>query len=96
MNALRGADLVARGREFERAIEIAMNALMIGPTVTHPDRDDYGTIVVGGAPAWTPNELTVDAPDVGMVQVRWSDSVDRTQPYWEYAVELRAAAVHGT
>lgn len=41
------------------------------------------------APAWTPNELTVEPPAPGMVKVRWLDSVDPTQLYWEYADELR-------
>lgn len=68
-------------RGYRVAMEIAMNALMIGPTVKHPDRDDCVTVVVGSASAWTPNELTVDPPDAGMVKVRWSDSADRTQLY---------------
>ena len=45
------------------------------------------------APAWTPNELTVDPPAAGMVKVRWFHSVDPAQLYWEYAVELRPAAI---
>lgn len=61
--------------------------------VTHPDRDDHGTVVDSNAPAWTPNELTIDPPDAGMVKVRWSDSADPTQLYWEYAAELRPAEV---
>ncbi|MEN4464341.1 hypothetical protein VXE65_20215 [Mycolicibacterium conceptionense] len=60
--------------------------------VVHPDRDDRGLVVAGAAPAWTPNELTVDPPDAGMVKVRWSDSVDRAALYWEYVAELRPMA----
>lgn len=60
--------------------------------VVHPDRDDSGLVVAGGAPAWTPNELAVDPPDAGMVKVRWSDSADRAALYWEYVAELRPMA----
>lgn len=56
--------------------------------VVRPGRDDSGLVVAGGAPAWTPNDLTVDPPDAGMVKVRWSDSADRTALYWEYVAEL--------
>ena len=67
-----------------------------GAGVTHPDRDDTGTVIDSGDPAWTPNELTDTAPAADMVKVRWSDSVDPTQLYWEYSAELRvvAGAVH--
>lgn len=61
--------------------------------VTHPDRLDHGAVTDSAAAAWTPNELAVDPPDSGMVKVRWFDSVDRTQLYWEYAAELRPADV---
>ncbi len=57
--------------------------------VTHPDRKDSGVVVDNSAPAWTPNELAVEPPAPGMVKVRWLDSVDPTQLYWEYADELR-------
>jgi hypothetical protein len=73
-----------------------MNELMIGATVAHPDRDDLGTVLIGNAPAWTPNDLTVKPPDGGMVKVRWFDSVDATQIYWEYAALLRPVEVHST
>jgi hypothetical protein len=63
-----------------------------GAAVTHPERDGDGAVVGGAAPAWTPDELTAAPPDAGMVKVRWSDSVDRTQLYWEYTSELRLAA----
>lgn len=56
--------------------------------VTHPDRPDHGVVTDSDSPAWTPNELTANPPDVGMVRVRWSDSVDAAQLYWEYAGEL--------
>lgn len=46
-------------------------------------------MVDSDAPAWTPNELTVTPPAPGMVKVRWFDSVDTTQIYWEYAAELQ-------
>ena len=62
--------------------------------VTHPDRQDQGVVVESGAPAWTPNELTVDPPDAGMVKVRWFDSADGKQLYWEYVAELHSAEVH--
>lgn len=62
-------------------------------SVTHPDRPDHGVVVDSDAPAWTPNELTVNSPDIGMVKVRWSDSVDVAQLYWEYADELRPTEV---
>ena len=62
--------------------------------VTHPDRQDRGAVVDGNAPAWTPNELTAEPPDAGMVSVRWFDSVDTSQLYWEYAAELRPTDVH--
>jgi len=52
--------------------------------VTHGDRDDLG----GDAPAWTPNDLTVEPPDVGMVKVQWADGLNPSQLYWEYAAEL--------
>lgn len=42
--------------------------------VTHPDRD--GIVIAGDGSAWTPNELSATPPDVGMVKVRWFDSVD--------------------
>jgi hypothetical protein len=58
--------------------------------VTHPDRDDHGTVADSNAPAWTPNELTIDPPDTGMVKVRWFDSADPTQLYWE--IRCRASA----
>lgn len=58
--------------------------------VTHPDHTDVGTVIDSAAPAWTPNDLTFDAPDDGMVKVRWADSADPTQLYWEYLAELRA------
>ena len=61
--------------------------------VTHPDRKDSGVVVDDKAPAWTPNELTVDPPAPGMVKVRWRDSVDPNQLYWEYADELRPMPV---
>lgn len=60
--------------------------------VTHPDRSDVGTIdssTAPASPAWTPNDLTADAPDAGMVKVRWSDSADPAQLYWEYLAELQ-------
>lgn len=57
-------------------------------TVTHPDRSDIGTVIDSPAPAWTPDELSPDAPDDAMVKVRWSDSADPTQLYWEYLAEL--------
>lgn len=60
--------------------------------VTHPDRSDVGTIVSNTAPAWTPNDLTADAPAAGMVKVRWSNSADPTQLYWEYLAELHPVA----
>ncbi len=74
-------------------------ALMAGAktsvVVTHPDRGDVGRVVDTARPAWTPNELTVQAPAAGMVKVCWSDSADRTQLYWEYSAELReASTVH--
>lgn len=50
-------------------------------------------VVDDKAPAWTPNELTVDPPAPGMVKVRWRDSVDPNQLYWEYADELRPMPV---
>lgn len=59
--------------------------------VTHADRQEHGTVVDTSAPAWTPNELTTEPPDAGMVKVRWSDSADTSQLYWEYAAELRPA-----
>lgn len=59
--------------------------------VTHPDRQDHGTVVNSSEPAWTPNDLTTEPPDAGMVKVRWLDSADATQLYWEYAAELRPA-----
>lgn len=59
--------------------------------VTHPDRQDHGTVVDSSGPAWTPNELTTEPPDAGMVKVRWSNSADATQLYWEYAAELQPA-----
>ncbi|UBV20379.1 hypothetical protein H8Z59_24395 [Mycolicibacterium fortuitum] len=62
--------------------------------VVHPDRPDHGTVDASDSPAWTPNDLTLDPPDTGMVKVRWSDSVDTTQLYWEYAAELRTAEAH--
>lgn len=62
--------------------------------VTHPDRDDRGTVIDSADPAWTPDELTTTAPDADMVKVRWSASVDPTQLYWEYASELHACEVH--
>lgn len=63
----------------------AMRAL-----VTHPDHQGHGTVVDNAAPAWTPDELTIEPPAAGMVKVRWHDSVDTDQLYWEYAAELRA------
>lgn len=56
--------------------------------MAHPDRQDGGVVVEGTASAWTPNDLTTEPPDVGMVKVRWSDSVDRSALFWEYAAEL--------
>ena len=61
--------------------------------VTHSDRDDCGTVVDSVNPAWAPDELAVTAPAPGMVKVRWSDSADPTQLYWEYLDELRAVRV---
>lgn len=61
--------------------------------VTHPERDDYGTVVDSVHPAWTPEELAVAPPAPGMVKVRWSDSADPSQLYWEYLDELRAVGV---
>lgn len=61
--------------------------------VTHPDHRDVGRIVDGPAPAWTPNELTVDPPAAGMVKVCWFDSADPTQLFWEYADELKCVTV---
>lgn len=61
-----------------------------GTAVTHPERTDIGTVIASDTPAWTPNDLTFDAPDGGMVKVRWPDSADPTQLYWEYVAELRA------
>lgn len=55
----------------------------------HPERDDCGTVVDSVNPAWTPNVPTATPPDAGMVKVRWSDSADPTQLYWEYLAELR-------
>ncbi|MFY2859276.1 MULTISPECIES: hypothetical protein [Mycobacterium] len=55
----------------------------------HHERDDCGTVVDSVNPAWTPNVLTATPPDGGMVKVRWSDSADPTQLYWEYLAELR-------
>jgi hypothetical protein len=68
-----------------------MAATSAGRVVTHPDRHDSGTVTDTDAPAWTPNDLAVDAPDAGIVKVRWSDSADPTHFYWEYVTELRAA-----
>lgn len=57
--------------------------------VMHSERDDCGTVVDSVNPAWTPNVLTATPPDAGMVKVRWCDSADPTQLYWEYIAELR-------
>lgn len=57
--------------------------------VTHPDREGTGIVVNSDGQAWTPNDLTAAPPAAGMVKVRWSDSVDPTQLYWEYFAELR-------
>lgn len=56
--------------------------------VSHPDRHDSGTIVNSKQAAWTPEFLTGIPPDVGMVKVRWSNSVDPSALFWEYADEL--------
>jgi hypothetical protein len=61
-----------------------------GVFVMHPDRDDHGTVVHDRTAAWTPDELTIEPPDAGMVKVRWSDAADPTQLYWEYVSELTA------
>lgn len=63
-------------------------------TVTHPDHgDELGTVVDDARrAAWTPNDLTVVAPDFGMVKVRWADSVDPQTLFWEYSSELHCAA----
>ncbi|ORW24560.1 hypothetical protein AWC17_03185 [Mycobacterium nebraskense] len=61
--------------------------------VTHPDRADTGTVIDSAGPAWTPDALTATPPDADMVKVRWSDSADPMQIYWEYASELRATEV---
>ncbi|MBU8820873.1 hypothetical protein KL864_33960 [Mycolicibacterium goodii] len=67
----------------------ASKSAAIRGRVTHPDRQGHGAVVDSDAPAWTPNELTVTPPAPGMVKVRWFDSVDTTQIYWEYAAELQ-------
>lgn len=65
--------------------------------VTHPERDSPGTVVnQGGAPAWTPDELTATPPDAGMVKVRWNDSADPAALFWEYSRELSAALTNDT
>lgn len=56
--------------------------------VAHTDRQERGAVVDSTAPAWTPNDLTTEPPDSGMVKVRWSDSVDQSALFWEYAAEL--------
>lgn len=79
------------------AVEIgqyASKCAAIRGLVTHPDRQDRGAIADGDEPAWTPNELTAEPPDAGMVKVRWFDSVDTNQLYWEYAAELRPTDAH--
>lgn len=61
------------------------------PLVTHPDRGaELGTVSAAGRPAWTPNDLTTEPPDTGMVKVHWHDSFDPESLYWEYAQELQA------
>lgn len=59
--------------------------------VTHPRRQGYGEVGDTDAPAWTPDTLAVDPPDVGMVKVRWFDRGQASQLCWEYAIELRTA-----
>lgn len=63
--------------------------------VTHPDRDGTGSVIDGDDQAWTPNELTAVPPDAGMVKVKWSDSVDPAQLFWEYSTELCTGAGRG-
>ncbi|OHU12872.1 hypothetical protein [Mycobacteroides chelonae] len=59
--------------------------------VTHPERgDEQGTVSAAQRAAWTPNNLTKEAPDEGMVKVHWRDSFDPESLYWEYAQELQA------
>lgn len=58
--------------------------------VTHPERgDEQGTVRAGRRAAWTPNDLTTNAPDAGMVKVHWHDSFDPECLHWEYAHELQ-------
>lgn len=64
--------------------------LKVRTLVTHPDRgDEQGTVSDGRRAAWTPNDLTTEAPDAGMVKVHWHDSFDPESLYWEYAQELQ-------
>lgn len=65
-----------------------MSTLVDGVRVTHENRPDLGVVTVCPAPAWTPDELTVNPPAPDMVKVRWSDSVDRSALFWEYVAEL--------
>ncbi|KXO90952.1 Uncharacterised protein (plasmid) [Tsukamurella tyrosinosolvens] len=60
--------------------------------VTHPERPGQtGTVIRDDRrKAWTPDDLTADAPDAGMVRVRWSDSFDPQALFWEYERELVA------
>lgn len=62
-------------------------ALTAGDEVRHPARTELG-VVVNRVAAWTPNDLTTFAPDMGMVQVTWGDE---SSPHWEYVAELTRA-----
>lgn len=59
--------------------------------VTHPERgNEQGTVSAARRAAWTPNDLTAEAPDAGMVKVHWHESFDPQSLHWEYAHELQA------